>query len=321
LTLKPAPSTRDRGGRGRIEEMAMGMTDRPKVIVDLREFNSALPSAIYRAGIDLQLATLEVGDYVLSPEICIERKSHSDLEGSLQSGRVFKQIDQMLRHYKNSVLLVEGSSRNVQLKRSAIGPFAGEMGRRCRETRSAFCRLIRAFPRMSIVWSLEATHSVELFQEIKLDALDPDLSLAMAYRSDDLDGSSDKNDQDPSKLVDARILGLSSTSANSTNLSLDEINPTASSTVPMPMRSQSHPVINAGKKALNSSIQRILKRLPPEAAGSDVSRLMRAPSSGGNLLSLMTADRDNLLLSTDGNAVQADALLKFFSGSLMKTKK
>jgi DNA excision repair protein ERCC-4 len=68
-----------------------------KVIVDLREFNSALPSAIYRAGIDLQLATLEVGDYILSPSICVERKAHADLEQSLQSGRVFKQIDQVGR--------------------------------------------------------------------------------------------------------------------------------------------------------------------------------------------------------------------------------
>ena len=31
--------------------------------------------------------TLEVGDYVLSPEMVVERKSLSDLFGSLNSGR------------------------------------------------------------------------------------------------------------------------------------------------------------------------------------------------------------------------------------------
>jgi DNA excision repair protein ERCC-4 len=36
--------------------------------------------------------TLEVGDYVLSPEICCERKSISDLKGSLASGRLYHQV-------------------------------------------------------------------------------------------------------------------------------------------------------------------------------------------------------------------------------------
>lgn len=35
--------------------------------------------------------TLEVGDYVLSPDICCERKSISDLKGSLASGRLYHQ--------------------------------------------------------------------------------------------------------------------------------------------------------------------------------------------------------------------------------------
>ena len=34
----------------------------------------------------------QVGDYVLSPEICVERKSISDLKGSLASGRLYHQV-------------------------------------------------------------------------------------------------------------------------------------------------------------------------------------------------------------------------------------
>ncbi|KAI3409769.1 hypothetical protein GPALN_006145 [Globodera pallida] len=68
---------------------------RPLVVVDMREFNSELPITLYRRGIDLHAATLEVGDYVLSPQICVERKSLDDLAQSLMNGRLFKQVEQV----------------------------------------------------------------------------------------------------------------------------------------------------------------------------------------------------------------------------------
>ena len=45
----------------------------PKVIVDMREFRSELPSLLHKRGIEIEPVTLEVGDYILSPEICVER--------------------------------------------------------------------------------------------------------------------------------------------------------------------------------------------------------------------------------------------------------
>lgn len=42
-------------------------------------------------GLEVVPLTLEVGDYVLSPDICCERKSISDLKGSLASGRLYHQ--------------------------------------------------------------------------------------------------------------------------------------------------------------------------------------------------------------------------------------
>ncbi len=51
--------------------------------------------------------TLEVGDYVLSPELCVERKSISDLRGSLASGRLYHQAEAMTKHYKTPLLLIE----------------------------------------------------------------------------------------------------------------------------------------------------------------------------------------------------------------------
>lgn len=63
-----------------------------KIIVDMREFRCELPSLIHKRGIDIEPLTIDVGDYILTPDICIERKSISDLIGSLQSGRLYNQV-------------------------------------------------------------------------------------------------------------------------------------------------------------------------------------------------------------------------------------
>ena len=61
-----------------------------KVIVDMREFRSELPSLLHKRGIDIEPKTIEVGDYILTPEICVERKSISDLIGKVYSRLEFK---------------------------------------------------------------------------------------------------------------------------------------------------------------------------------------------------------------------------------------
>ena len=48
-----------------------------------------------------------MGDYVLSPDVCVERKSVSDLVGSLNSGRLYTQATGLTRHYHRPVLLIE----------------------------------------------------------------------------------------------------------------------------------------------------------------------------------------------------------------------
>jgi len=82
------------------------------VLVDMREFRSELPSLIHKRGIDLEPLTLDVGDYILTPDICVERKSISDLIGSLNSGRLYKQAEAMGRHYKKPVLLIEHEQKS-----------------------------------------------------------------------------------------------------------------------------------------------------------------------------------------------------------------
>ena len=59
-----------------------------QIIVDMREFRSTLPSLLHASNLLVIPATLTVGDYILTPDICVERKSLSDLKSSFNSGRL-----------------------------------------------------------------------------------------------------------------------------------------------------------------------------------------------------------------------------------------
>ena len=86
-------TTSSRKAGGRRDAAADASAFAPgKVIVDLREFRSELPSLIHRRGLRVEPVTLEVGDYILTPEICVERKSISDLIHSLGCGRLYNQV-------------------------------------------------------------------------------------------------------------------------------------------------------------------------------------------------------------------------------------
>jgi DNA excision repair protein ERCC-4 len=80
------------------------------IVVDVRDFRCTLPSVLYGSGkFAVVPRTLQVGDYVLSPEICVERKGISDLFQSFASGRLYNQAESMFRHYKHPCLLIEFS--------------------------------------------------------------------------------------------------------------------------------------------------------------------------------------------------------------------
>lgn len=92
-------STRIAGGRKDVntEPSRVSPTDphtfdfSPKirqVIVDMREFRSSLPSLLHAAQLLILPVTLTVGDYILTPDICVERKSIPDLISSFNSGRL-----------------------------------------------------------------------------------------------------------------------------------------------------------------------------------------------------------------------------------------
>jgi DNA excision repair protein ERCC-4 len=102
-TIKSKMNSRIGGVQKQQEETESAM----KVIVDMREFRSELPSMLHKRGFHIEPVTLEVGDYVLTPTICVERKSINDLIESLSNGRLYNQCNAMSRSYKTPILLIE----------------------------------------------------------------------------------------------------------------------------------------------------------------------------------------------------------------------
>jgi DNA excision repair protein ERCC-4 len=60
---------------------------------------------LYVSGLHIVPATITVGDYILSPDICVERKGISDLFQSFASGRLYTQVEHMIRCVTKNVFL------------------------------------------------------------------------------------------------------------------------------------------------------------------------------------------------------------------------
>ncbi|XP_014771689.1 DNA repair endonuclease XPF [Octopus bimaculoides] len=147
-----------------------------KIIVDMREFRSELPSLLHRRGIDIEPITLEVGDYILTPDICVERKSISDLIGSLSNGRLFNQCVAMSRHYKRPVLLIEFDTN----KYFSLNKYQLDNDVSIRDNTSRLALLTLHFPNLRILWCQNPFATAELFHELKVGREQPSASAAIA---------------------------------------------------------------------------------------------------------------------------------------------
>jgi ERCC4-related helicase len=89
------------------------------IFVDPRETRSGVARFLEKAGVELKLRNLEIGDYIVSDRVCIERKSTIDFLDSLVNKRrnLFAQIHRMKNEYEKPLLVIEGDSvygqRNV----------------------------------------------------------------------------------------------------------------------------------------------------------------------------------------------------------------
>lgn len=211
-----------------------------KILVDLREFRCELPSVIHKRGIEIEPVHLEIGDYILSPDTCVERKSISDLIQSLQSGRLFTQASAMIKHFTRPILLIEfDGNKSFHFKGRYICVGMGYDSYKSKEKRVDLVeRLILLTihqPKLGILWSPSAHFTAELFEYLKLDKEQPDSTKIIAISSNELvpESFQDKYDVEAREFllklpgVNSRnVYGLMNridTLANLVDLSIEEI--------------------------------------------------------------------------------------------------
>lgn len=83
--------------------------DKLRIVVDERERKSGIPDLLKTVGINIEMKTLPVGDYIVAPETVVERKSIKDLISSVFDGRLFDQCDRLKEHFQSPIILMEGN--------------------------------------------------------------------------------------------------------------------------------------------------------------------------------------------------------------------
>lgn len=166
-------NTRIAGG-GRLAATAQP----PRVVVDVREFRSSLPSLLHGRSMIIIPCMLTVGDYVLSPDICIERKSIKDLISSFKDGRLYNQTETMFQHYKSPMLLIE-FDQNKSFTLEPFADFSGSLSsvnaaNASSDLQSKLVLLTLAFPRLRIIWSSSPYQTAEIFESLKTQQDEPD---------------------------------------------------------------------------------------------------------------------------------------------------
>ncbi|XP_005095873.1 DNA repair endonuclease XPF [Aplysia californica] len=179
-----------------------------QVIVDMREFRSELPSLIHRRGIEIEPITLEVGDYILTPDICVERKSVSDLIGSLNNGRLYQQALSMSRFYKRPMLLIEFDA-NKPFSLQAKSSLGSDVS--LQDVTSKLAMLTMHFPKLRLLWCPSPYASAELFEELKAGRPQPNAEIAMTVTasSSEVPEWNDKYNHGPQDFV-LRMPGINS---------------------------------------------------------------------------------------------------------------
>ncbi|MGH1521268.1 MAG: ERCC4 domain-containing protein [Nitrosopumilus sp.] len=85
-----------------------------RIIVDERERKSGIPELLKSVGLNMEMKTLLVGDYIVAPETVVERKSIRDLMSSIFDGRLFDQCSRLKEHFEHPLVLMEGNVDEIE---------------------------------------------------------------------------------------------------------------------------------------------------------------------------------------------------------------
>lgn len=140
------------------------------IVVDSRELRAELPFFLYKAGNNIIIATLQIGDYLINENICIERKSIGDFISSMNAGRLYSQIRILTYHYTKAILLLEFSSR------PCLSDFYNHNADTFRNSLiSKFCFFLITFPSIKVLWSDSTFFTTKIFRKMQKKNLEDDV--------------------------------------------------------------------------------------------------------------------------------------------------
>jgi Fanconi anemia group M protein len=107
---------------GEDEQVKKKQDQKVKMIIDHREFNSNVVRRLSQLDVLIQPEQLDVGDFVLSDRVGVERKQTRDFLSSLIDGRLFQQLKRLRSAYIRPILIIEGDClyTNRQISSNAV---------------------------------------------------------------------------------------------------------------------------------------------------------------------------------------------------------
>ena len=85
-----------------------------RIIIDERERKSGIQKLLKSIGVNVEIKTLPIGDYIVSHETVVERKSINDLISSIFDGRLFDQCNRLKEHFQFPIILLEGNVDEIE---------------------------------------------------------------------------------------------------------------------------------------------------------------------------------------------------------------
>jgi len=92
-----------------LSAFSKGNKENVRVIVDQREKGSGIAKEFSERNVEVELKSLDVGDFIVSDRIGIERKSIRDFVNSIIDGRLIPQIKALSNNFERPILLLEGT--------------------------------------------------------------------------------------------------------------------------------------------------------------------------------------------------------------------
>ena len=171
-------------------------------------------------GLTIVPVTLTVGDYILTPDLVVERKSLSDLFGSFASGRLVTQVESMSRHFNQPSLLIEFSEdRDFRLVTSKGLP----SDIRVSHIISRLALLTLNFPRLRLMWMRSPYATAKMFEILKEKEDEPDVPGVACAGIETVSNNNDNSNGDGTNgtgsggMNNNELLTSSSAMANATN--------------------------------------------------------------------------------------------------------